>query len=151
MRKSSLLYFMLIVLLLGCTAQQPAQPDREADSAERVQLQTMKDDLTPEPEVEAETQDMLPANIYGREDPFAQVVLRDPGIDGDISGGLRLGGLIVGGGQPLAMINDKVVAVGEVVDGKKVVKIEKESVVLEDEAGGTQVLKFIRPGQGADL
>ncbi len=43
----------------------------------------------------------------------------------------RLGGILVGNGSPTAVINGKIVAPGDVVDGARVKDIMKDSVILE--------------------
>jgi hypothetical protein len=44
---------------------------------------------------------------------------------------LKLNGVIIGGRNPVAIINDKFVRLGERIDGYKVVRIEKKEVFLK--------------------
>jgi len=65
----------------------------------------------------------------GREDPFSpakkQINLAPEQ--------LNLVGILWDADKPLAVINDTVVAQGDMIRDKKVVKIEKETVILEEE------------------
>jgi len=47
------------------------------------------------------------------------------------SDNFRLGGIMLGDGSPTAIINQKIVRPGDVIDGAKVIKINKNSVTLE--------------------
>ncbi len=84
----------------------------------------------------------LPANIYGRNDPFAPI-----GSKSDIStrserGELILEGIMTGSGRPLAMINGRIVREGESIEKKRIIKIDTDSVILEDEHGLRDVLRI---------
>ena len=52
---------------------------------------------------------------------------------------LKLKGVIVGGNNPIAIINDKFVRIGERIDGYKVVRIEEKQVFLRS---GNKTLKL---------
>lgn len=79
----------------------------------------------------------------GRKDPF----LPPPSgkyIPPASSGGgeLNLAGIIWDAERPLAIINDTVIGEGDKIGDKKVIKIEKESVILIQEDGKKYILKL---------
>lgn len=55
------------------------------------------------------------------------VAIRSPQLDA----GLKLTGTIVGGENPIAIINDQFVRVGDLIDEYKLVSIEKKEVILD--------------------
>ena len=64
---------------------------------------------------------------WGR-NPFAP-----KGVPTGIYTKIRLSACLSSGGVPCAIINDEIVNVGDVVDGKKVEEITENSVILSDE------------------
>ena len=67
----------------------------------------------------------------GREDPFLPP--QEQEVFADQSSGLQLMGITYGGSRPMAIINDTMVYEGDLIEDKKVVKINETSVVIEDE------------------
>lgn len=57
---------------------------------------------------------------------------------------LIMTGVVVGAGEPFAMINDKIVSVGEVVGGMTVIEIQAGSVLLENGSGETKYIRVPR-------
>jgi hypothetical protein len=55
----------------------------------------------------------------------------------EAAGGTGLKGIFWDSQKPFAIIGDSVVREGDDIEGKKVIKIDKDSVVLEDESGQT--------------
>ena len=55
------------------------------------------------------------------------VAIRSPQLDA----GLKLTGTIVGGENPIAIINDQFVRVGDLIDEYKLVSIENKEVILD--------------------
>lgn len=79
---------------------------------------------------EALPQRPLPPDIYGRQDPFASIEGRV--VKQEARERLELEGIIWDKSQPLAIINDIIVGDGGMIDGKKVLRIEKDRVFLEE-------------------
>ena len=55
---------------------------------------------------------------------------------------LNLAGIIWDAEKPLAIINDTIVGEGDMIGDKKVIKIEKESVIVVQEDGKKYILKL---------
>jgi hypothetical protein len=62
-----------------------------------------------------------------------QEVKRDPFLHGSSDNGLSLKGIIWGPDRPSAVINERVVGIGDVIGNLKVTQITQDSVVLENE------------------
>ncbi len=83
---------------------------------------------------------------WGR-DPFA------PLVGGDFTGlaDLRLTAIIYSEKRPSAIINGKIVYIGDSIDGQKVIDITKQYVILHGR-GGSYKLEIGNPvGQGYDI
>lgn len=63
------------------------------------------------------------------------------GIISEVKGSTELRGIIWDSRRPFALIGDRVIVEGDSIDGKKVLKINKDSVVL-DNRGKEEVLKL---------
>lgn len=74
-----------------------------------------------------------------KKNPFSQDHLS--GTAAALSGGSDLKGITWDASRPFAIIGTKVVVEGDILDGKKVIKINKDSVVLE-EAGRQIILEL---------
>lgn len=63
--------------------------------------------------------------------PFSvsKAAIEVPAVSGQ---GIRLGGIIYDANEVCALINDELVRKGDLVDGKKVIEIRKDMVVLND-------------------
>jgi len=84
----------------------------------------------------------LPADTYGKSDPFAPIGLRTVTAVGRKTAELRLEGIITDPIQPLAIIGDSIVKVGDTIGDKKVIKINTDSVTLEDAHGEEHILRL---------
>ena len=61
-----------------------------------------------------------------------------------LRGSWALQGIIRGGpGSSIALINDQVVQEGDPIGGKRVLRIEEASVLLQDEAGQAKTLRLV--------
>mgnify|MGYP001593629177 CR=1 FL=1 len=52
-----------------------------------------------------------------------------------------LSGIVVGGGEPYAVINGNIVSVGDLVEGLRLIQISEDSVTLRDVNGNDRVLR----------
>lgn len=124
-----LIYFLCAVSLpLGCTkkkAKVKSTPPEDAASQQKVWEQKKK---------------ALPEFLekLKQKNPFA----RDhAGVYSSLSQGLTLSGIFYDAKQPLAIINGAIVAEGQMVGTKQVIKINKEEVILKDHEGREYRLK----------
>jgi hypothetical protein len=142
---NSLITIAILVIVLtlgGCTGQESSKSVIEQP---RPQAPLKKDEsafLTGIGVGDAEVERSLPDDIYGREDPFAPVDLELSVSSKRKSGELKLDGLISGTGQPLAMVNDRIVKEGDIIEDKKVVKIGVDSIILQDREGQEYILRL---------
>lgn len=75
---------------------------------------------------------------HGRKDPFSPPVIDvSKDVGQDIIAGIKLEGIIWDSDKPLAIINEKVVGVGEMVAGVKVISITQNEVIFD--VNGEQV------------
>ena len=142
MKASGMYIFLLAAGLLftSCARQESSKPASEnatgQDSASHSAEDVLVSQLRPYQEKS------LPNDIYGRDDPFAPFVVKpDAKLDKEKSG-LILEGIIIDAQQSLAMINDRIVKQGDMIDNKEVVEIDDQSVTLKDEYGLEYVLKL---------
>lgn len=70
-----------------------------------------------------------------KRDPFSKQSFSDP----EESQGLYLSGILWDEGNPTAIINDEIVAVGGKINGKKIVAIRKNKVILEADGQTTEL------------
>lgn len=63
------------------------------------------------------------------------------GIISEVKGSTELRGIIWDSRRPFALIGDRVIVEGDSIDGKKVLKINKDSVIL-DNKGTEEILKL---------
>ena len=77
---------------------------------------------------------------YSERDPFASPlepseeveVIEESFIEVEKDTGIVLTGIILRGESPSAIVNRKIVRIGDIVEGKKVIVIRKDAVVLSD-------------------
>ena len=70
-----------------------------------------------------------------KRDPFSQQSLSDL----EESQSLHLSGILWDEANPTAIINDEIVAVGGEINGKKVIEIKKDKVILEADGQTTEL------------
>ncbi len=70
-----------------------------------------------------------------KRDPFSQQALSDL----EESQSLHLSGILWDEANPTAIINDEIVAVGGEINGKKIVEIKKDKVILEADGQTTEL------------
>jgi len=87
----------------------------------------------------------IPAEGCGREDPFAPLDVEKPEKPQEPlreeSPEFRLNGIIWSENQPLAIVNDTIVGVGDVIKDAEVIEIKKREVILKRDEQ-TLILKF---------
>lgn len=81
---------------------------------------------------------VLREGIYGREDPFAPLGTEAAPTEKAIS----LNGIMWSEENPLAIINNIIVKVGDKIDNNEVIEIKKEEVILEKD-GQRYILRII--------
>ena len=81
----------------------------------------------------------IPIPEKAEKKPVAQKPANEPPPEPMSLPSLKLGGTIVGGDQPIAIINDQFVRTGETISGFKVVQIEKFAVQL---ASGKRTIRL---------
>ncbi len=77
---------------------------------------------------------------HSERDPFASPlepseeveVLEESLIEVEEDTGIVITGIVLRGENPSAIVNRKIVRIGDIVEGKKVIIIEKDAVVLSD-------------------
>ena len=76
--------------------------------------------------------DELIYNSHGKKDPFAPPEINDQGQGGaEVLSGIKVEGIIWEKDNPLAVVNSKVVMVGETVAGVLVAEIKEDEVIFE--------------------
>ena len=73
----------------------------------------------------------LPSDIYGRKDPFAPITGREGRRS--MRDGIELEGIMWDASQPLAVINGVILHEGETIRGKKILRIERDRVILGED------------------
>lgn len=70
-------------------------------------------------------------NSHGKKDPFAPPVLEEEGkLKKELLLGIKLKAIIWDRQRPLALINDKVVGIGDTIAGGKIVDIKENEVIF---------------------
>ncbi|MBI4597227.1 MAG: hypothetical protein HY737_02355 [Candidatus Omnitrophica bacterium] len=81
-------------------------------------------------------------DAQGKRDPFVPLVKDGKLIGGKTEGSLpELGGILWDPENPIAMIGDRELTVGDAFDDYKVVEIRESSVILEDSEGARFEIK----------
>ncbi|MFH0731532.1 MAG: hypothetical protein V2A72_01245 [Candidatus Omnitrophota bacterium] len=88
-------------------------------------------------------EDLAP-DIYGRYDPFAPIGMDYNGSSANKMLGLTLEGVITGSTKPLAIINNTIVKETDIIEGKKIKKIQTDRITIEDENGKEHELKLFK-------
>lgn len=71
-------------------------------------------------------------NSHGKKDPFSPPVKGVGAVtDMELLSGIRLEGIVWDSKNPMAMVNDSIVAIGDEIAGAKVVDITKNEVIIE--------------------
>ncbi|MBI2870807.1 MAG: hypothetical protein HYY14_03765 [Candidatus Omnitrophica bacterium] len=136
---------ILIFILLGNMsrtrgkAAPPRPPETQAVEAERAGLTKP---IPPPREITPEIEAVL-ARV-GRVDPFRVPSADEASPIKVISpGGLVLEGIILDGEERLAIVNNRIVAEGEIVAGRKILKIEDEKIRVDDK--GSEIIIRLVP------
>lgn len=129
--KSILLYAIAAILFLaGCN--KPAAPEVSRASAHK-KIDTGQTEQLEKQEIEPLLKELR------RKNPFS--LDHSGGLSMATTGGTDLKGIIWDIKRPFALVGNKVVAEGDTADGKKVIKINKDSVVLDNQ-GKEEILKL---------
>lgn len=135
--QSILLIICFSLITAGC--QQPKFEGSvkilKKGSKKQVTLNTVEKDLVKD-EGDFLLRDLKLKNPFRRD--------HSSGISLDIQGITILRGIIWDKDRPYALIGESVLTIGEMIDGKKVLKITKDSVVL-DNNGQNETLKLETP------
>lgn len=84
-----------------------------------------------------------PTTAQGRSEPAPQKSSGGLKLLRSAEGELSLSGIVQGGGgRPLALINNQVVEEGDQIRGKRVVRVEANTVQLQDDSGRIKTLKL---------
>lgn len=71
-------------------------------------------------------------NDHGKKDPFTPPVVKAiEKQDTDALAGVRLEGIIWDEKNPIAVVNDKVVGIGDVISGAKIIEIKENEVIFD--------------------
>lgn len=96
----------------------------------------------------SETEGLFTYDSHGKKDPFGPSVIGTvEGKDSEILTGIRLEGIIWDKDNPVAIINDKVMGIGDIVNGARIVSITVNEVVFD--IGGKHIklkLQFVEEG-----
>jgi len=117
----SLLFIVLIV-------NAPSMP-AAAGAGEAPQVAVIRPERLPRPYAPAKAPPRDPFN-WSREQ-ISRFKDQEPLVKTNSAAGLTLSGIIWDQDKPLAVINDRVCAVGDVVQGGKILEIMKDMVVFE--------------------
>lgn len=112
--------WLLRVLLLGCVAGAAAGLFKLARGAQPARQ-------APLPPTGSATPQPTPAPVL----PLKE-----------LRGHWALQGVLRGGGAPMALINNQVVQEGEQIEGKRLVRVDPDSVDLQDEGGQIRTLRL---------
>ena len=150
MIKLSLIIIIAGLLTSGCEKKEFLKPVLAAEKPKKEEIPTktapesphsLKEISLEERRRQAILQRSLSSDIYGRQDPFAPLAGRADKHP-VTRGKLELKGILWDESQPLAVINEVVVREGEIVDGRKILRIEKTKVILEED--GKEFILWLR-------
>ncbi len=134
MNKLVFLSVFIMVLIYGCTQEENKDSDaiaittlfdqkvaelKEADGSEKLNSEKV----------------YLLSNIYGRDDPFDYSITSNFNETKSQSQDSGLSGIMWSPKNPIAIVNNKIVKVGDKTSLGNVIAIKKEIVIFEDETG----------------
>ena len=119
---------LILMLVSGCGRQREAEQDAAlVSSGGAAPIARLKQGEADKQGLGQEQ--LLSPEKFGREDPFGPIVGEVEVVEEDSFG---LKGISWDAGQPLAIIDGVVVGVGDEISGKRVIRIDRDKVILED-------------------
>lgn len=71
-------------------------------------------------------------DAHGKKDPFSPPIISTGEKTGaEVLTGVKLEGIIWDEKKPIAIINDKVVGIGDTISGAKIIEIKKDEVIFD--------------------